>query len=208
MVYAVALSGNIASGKSTVAAFFAQLGIEVIDADQVSKALTAKNTWAYQKMVEHFGTEILLSNQELDRKRLRAIIFSDSKERVWLEQLLHPLIRQELERRVALCTTPYCLIEIPLLFDRKDYPYINRVLVITAPQKVQISRIMERDHCSEEQALHILKSQADPMLYGQLANDLIVNDSGLAELKQSLEQLHLQYIQEAQGFFNSKHDIK
>ncbi|HAT9655025.1 TPA: dephospho-CoA kinase, partial [Legionella pneumophila subsp. pneumophila] len=97
MVYSVGLTGNIASGKSTVAEFFSELGINVIYADKIAKELTSKNTPCYQDIISHFGSSVVLNNGELDRKRIRDIIFSNSNERLWLESLLHPVIREKIE---------------------------------------------------------------------------------------------------------------
>lgn len=194
MVYAVGLTGNIASGKTTAAKIFSSFGVAIINADQVSRELTAKNTVAYKKIVDHYGPDIVLAEGELNRKRLRDIIFSEPNERMWLENLLHPLIRQELEDRVKLCSTPYCVIEIPLLLNKENYPYLNKILVITAPQNIQISRVMERDQCSEEQAVAILSAQPDISLRIKNADDVINNNSGLDALKHKLEQLHFKYL--------------
>ncbi len=200
MVFAVGLTGNIASGKTTAAKIFSSFGIEVINADRVSKELTAKNTPAYEQIIAHYGPHIVLENGELNRKRMRDIIFSNPDERKWLENLLHPLIRTHLEHRVNLCLTPYCVIEIPLLLDKKKYPYLNKILVITAPQKLQIARVMERDNCSKEQALAILSAQPAENLRLKSADDVIINAAGLDELKQNLEKLHQKYLSGALSY--------
>jgi dephospho-CoA kinase len=194
MVFAVGLTGNIASGKTTAAQIFASFGVEVIDADKVSRDLTTQNTPAYKEIIAHYGPDIVEEDGELNRKRMRDIIFSNPDERQWLENLLHPLIRKQLEERVHLCTTPYCIVEIPLLFDKKNYLYLNKVLVISAPQEQQIARVMARDHCSREQALAILSAQPDEHSRLKNADDVIINDSGLDALKHHLEKLHHQYL--------------
>ncbi|BCA95611.1 dephospho-CoA kinase [Legionella antarctica] len=194
MVFAVGLTGNIASGKTTAAKIFASFGVMVINADTISKELTAKKKPAYEKIIAHYGSHIVLENGELNRKLIRDIIFSNPNERKWLEALLHPLIRKHLQNKVDSCVTPYCVVEIPLLLDKKDYPYLNKILVITAPKKLQISRVMERDQCSKEQALAILSAQPDDNLRLRSADDVLINDSGLDLLKEALEKLHLKYL--------------
>ena len=194
MVFVVGLTGNIASGKTTAAKIFSGFGIEVINADQISKELTIKDTPAYKKIVAHYGVDVLLENKELDRKRLREIIFSQPSERQWLENLLHPLIREQLEDRANSCTTPYCVIEIPLLLDRKNYSYLNKILAIIAPKKLQVARVMERDQCSEAQAMAILSTQPEDSARLKIADDVIINDSGLDALQHNLEILHHQYL--------------
>ncbi|MFJ1267542.1 dephospho-CoA kinase [Legionella lytica] len=194
MVYCVGLTGGVASGKSTAAEMFAELGIQVINADKISRALTQQGQEAYVQIVARYGIEILNEYNELNRKSLRAIIFSDSKERTWLEQLLHPLIRQKIKERVHSATTPYCIVEIPLLIDKKNYPYINRVLLIQAPKHIQIKRLMQRDNCNQKQALSILAAQPDASQRIKNADDIVVNDAGAQELKTVITALHHQYL--------------
>lgn len=194
MVFAVGLTGNIASGKTTAADFFAKMGIEVISADAISKDLTLKDSIAYQHIVKHFGDQVLLNNGALNRALIRDLIFKDPKARVWLEQLLHPLIRQELERRVQLSTTPYCVVEIPLLYDKKHYPYLNKILVITTSLEHQIARVMDRDHCSKEQALAIINTQPPTSTHLAIADDVVTNESGLEALEHALLLIHERYL--------------
>lgn len=194
MIFSVGLTGNIASGKSTVAQLFADFGIKIINADKVSKELTIQGSNAYQKILDHFGAEIILDDGELNRRKLRDHIFTDHEERVWLEGLLHPLIRQQLELQISSCSTPYCVVEIPLLIDKKNYPYLNRILLVTAPIEIQIQRVMLRDQCTREQALAIISTQPEINERLKYADDVIVNDSGLNELKIAVTSLHFNYL--------------
>lgn len=196
MVYSVGLTGNIASGKSTVAEFFSELGIDVIDADRISRELTSKNTPYYQSILSHFGASVALGNGDLDRRRLRAIVFADNKERLWLENLLHPAIRKKIEDKIKACTSPYCLIEIPLLFNKKHYPYLQKVLLVTAPLESQLDRVIKRDNCSKEQALAILATQPNLKQRMEAADDVLNNESGLIELKAKVNELHKKYLEE------------
>lgn len=199
MVYCVGLTGNIASGKSTIAELFSELGVPIINADTISKELTAKNQIAYTKIVEHYGPSILSDNGELNRRGLRKIIFADSQERLWLEQLLHPLIRQKIKEQVKACTTPYCIVEIPLLINKKNYPYIDWILLITAPKEVQIARVIKRDQCTREQALTILDAQPDLNLRLSEANEVLINDLEFNELRTIVSNLHHAYLHKAQN---------
>lgn len=200
MVYCIGLTGDIASGKSTVATLFSQLGIEVIQSDKISRELTQKDQSVYQKILERYGTKILNPDKELDRRQLRELIFSNSKEREWLEHLLHPLVRQEIKRRVSMSATPYCVVEIPLLITKKNYPYIDRVLLIAASIQTQIARIMERDQCSKEQAHTILSIQPKMSLRLKNANDVLINDSGIDELTTKVNNLHHNYLKLSKNF--------
>jgi dephospho-CoA kinase len=194
MVYCVGLTGGLATGKSTVAELFSHLGIQIISADKISRELTAKNQAAYDKIIARYGQDLLDENQELKRANLRGIIFSDPLERNWLENLLHPLIRQRISELVKASITPYCMVEIPLLIDKKNYPYLNKILLVTAPLATQIARVMQRDQCSKQEALAILAAQPDIALRQVHADDVIVNNQGLEELKISVNTLHQHYL--------------
>jgi dephospho-CoA kinase len=195
MVYCIGLTGNIASGKSTVALLFNQLGVPVFNADTVSKKITLRGSEAYNEIVSHFGPGVLTTpDEQLDRKKLRAIIFSNAKERIWLENLLHPKIRQELEKEVSLCTGPYCVVEIPLLKNKSNYPYINRILVVTSSVSVQVQRIIKRDKCTEEHALAIIATQPSIQERLNSADDTLINDEEISELERAVERLHHNYL--------------
>ncbi|ARB91129.1 dephospho-CoA kinase [Legionella longbeachae] len=195
MVYCVGLTGDIASGKTTVATLFSQLGIEIISADKISRELTQKDKNIYKKIVAHYGTLILNSDKELNRSQLREIIFSNPKEREWLEHLLHPLIRKKIKEKVDSCSTPYCVVEIPLLITKHNYPFIDRVLLITAPIETQLARVMQRDQCSKEQAQAILSVQPNMNLRLKNADDVVVNDLEIEDLTTTVNNLHRQYLQ-------------
>lgn len=194
MVYCVCLTGGIASGKSTAAAMFQRLGVPVILADQISRKLTLKGTPAYTQIVAHYGEKILNKDDgELNRKALREIIFNNSKEREWLEQLLHPLIHKEIKEQVDSVTSKYCIIENPLLVTKEKYPYINRILLIEAPVGVQIARVMQRDNCDQNQALSILTVQPSMELRRKYADDTVINNADEDALQEAVTKLHQKY---------------
>ncbi|MFC3907549.1 dephospho-CoA kinase [Legionella dresdenensis] len=192
----IGLTGNIASGKSTALNHFQTLGACIINADHVARELTQANQPALTEIAQHFGQHIILANGELDRRQLREIIFADVKQRIWLEQLLHPLIKHAIQHRLSRCSNaPYSVIEIPLLKSKQDYPYLDRVLVLLAPTHIQVRRVMERDNCDEQQALSILASQPDDASRRSLADDLIINDGSANNLLKTINQLHEKYLQ-------------
>lgn len=194
-MFCIGLTGTIASGKSTVAAYFAKLGIDVISADHIARALVSRNQPAFQRIVKHFGKSVLTANGELNRPHLRELIVQDAKERLWLEALLHPLIRRQIQLDIDHCKSRYCVIEIPLLTDKSMYPYLNRVLLITAPIEQQITRIMARDHCSAEQAQAILATtRADEDKRRAIADDVLVNNETVALIHKQVDALHAQYL--------------
>lgn len=197
MGYCVGLTGNIASGKSTVAGLFAEFGIEIISADGISRALTSKDQAATQQIIAHFGREVVLPSGELDRKHLRALIFANPEDKKWLEALLHPLVRLGIEQQITQVQSPYCLIEIPLLIDKQFYPYLNRILVVTSPIGLQISRVMERDQCTKMQALAVISRQVSLDAHLKEADDVLSNDADLDSLRQQVAMLHKDYLREA-----------
>ena len=192
-MYCVGLTGPIASGKSTVAALFVQLGAELIDADQIAKQLTAKDQPALTNIIAHFGPDFLDANGELRRRLLRDMIFKHPAERNWLEQLLHPLIRQEIEARLHSTPKLYYIVEIPLLSDKSIYPYLNRTLVALTEPSIQNQRVMQRDQHTAEQVQAIVQAQADEKIYRSLADDIIINNGSLQDLEQAVLQLHQKY---------------
>lgn len=199
MKYCVGLTGAIASGKSTVAHYFNQLGIQIINADTVAKQLVSMGTYSYQQIVNRHGPSILTEEKQLNRKKLRELIFNDADERLWLEQLLHPQIRLQLIKEINETTSPYCMAEIPLLKNKKDYPVLNRVLLVMSPLETQIQRIIIRDHCTKNQALAIIKTQPSIEDRLKLADDVLINDCDLNALENKVNQLHTQYLQLALG---------
>ncbi len=192
-MYCIGLTGPIASGKSTVAALFVQLGAQLIDADQIARQLTAKDQPALANIIAHFGPQFLDANGELHRRLLRDLIFKHPEERDWLERLLHPLIRQKIEARLHSAPTLYYIVEIPLLSDRSNYPYLNRTLVVLTEPNIQRQRVMQRDQHTAEQVQAIVQAQADEKIYRSLADDIIINNGSLQDLEQAVLQLHQKY---------------
>lgn len=197
-MYCVAITGSIASGKSTVAARFKTLGVDVIKADDVAKHLTTTDKPAFNQIVKHFGRSILDKNGDLNRPRLRELIIAESCERSWLENLLHPLIRTEIINQVNQSTTPYCVIEIPLLRSKRDYPYLNRILLVSlASEEEQCLRLIKRDKHTPDEALALLKTQPTHQEYLAIADDQLINDGTLTELYEKVDVLHKFYLDDS-----------
>jgi dephospho-CoA kinase len=189
----IGLTGGIGSGKSTVAQLFVNHGIPIIDADIIARDVTQPGNLAYLDIIKHFGNDILLSDGKLDRPKLREIIFSDSKQRLWLESCLHPLISKEMKRQIKTFSTPYCIAVIPLLLEVEFYSLINRILVVDAPEHLQIERIAARDNASKPQIEAIIKTQAKRADRIARAHDVITNEGTLTNLSQKIEKLHQKY---------------
>lgn len=198
-MYCVGLTGSIASGKSTTASYFSALGVDVISADEIAKALVEPGQPALQDIIHHFGESVLTPTGELNRRNLRERIVKHPDERAWLEGCLHPLIRQQIERDISACKSPYCIIEIPLLTDRQHYPYLNRVLLIQGVREAQIQRLMARDNQTKEQAHAMLDTtHLDEDKRQAIADDKIINDGSAEALRAKIKAMHVRYLQMAQ----------
>lgn len=189
----VGLTGGIGSGKSIVAQLFSDKGVPIIDADIIAREVTQPNMPAYFDIIKHFGSDIILPDDTINRSQLRHIIFTDTKERLWLEKLLHPLIRKEMEQRIKELSAPYCIAVIPLLFEVEFYAFINRTLVIDAPEKLQMSRVIARDHVPHSHIEAIIKTQASRENRLARAHDIISNDGEIKDLIPQVEKLHEKY---------------
>lgn len=194
MNYSIGLTGTMGSGKSTVLSFFADLGIEIISADEIAKNLTNSQEPAFKKITSYFGPTVINAAGELDRRTIRRRIFNNPVERLWLEEWLHPLIREAIEQQIHQIKSPYCLIEIPLLTEKSHYPYLNRVLLIQSDFEKQIERCMIRDKHSREEILAILATQADKETLNALADDVLINDGTIEELELKVKKLHTNYL--------------
>ena len=188
------LTGGIGSGKSAVAQHFVDLGVHLVDADHVARWVVEPGKPALGKIVEHFGPDVLQADGQLDRAALRSKIFTDAEERRWLEALLHPLIGEEIIQYLARAQSPYAILVSPLLVESGQHKLTHRVLVVDAPEQLQIQRTMERDHSSDEQVHAILKAQASREQRLSHANDILLNDRDLPWLQTEVERLHAFYL--------------
>lgn len=196
-MFIVGLTGGIGSGKSAATDYFQELGIDIVDADLVARTVVQPSTPALEQITQHFGSKILQENGELDRAALRQRIFSSPDEKQWLEDLLHPLIRETIEQELLAATSPYAILSAPLLIEGGLYKRCNRTLVIDAPETLQIERTRARDNNTDEQIQSIIQSQASREQRLQTADDVIDNSGALSDLKQQVSTLHKQYVEYA-----------
>jgi dephospho-CoA kinase len=196
----IGLTGGIGSGKSAAAARFEQAhGIHVVDADIKSRVVVEPGRPALQKIVDRFGDAVLQEDGSLNRAALRERVFQVPDERRWLEQLLHPLIREEIVTDLASARSPYALLVSPLLVESGQYQMTRRVLVVDVPEALQIARTTARDNVPEDQVRAILKAQAQREERLRHAHDVIANDRDLAALHAQVDALHQQYLALARG---------
>ena len=188
----VGLTGGVGSGKSTVARLFGNLGVHWVDADDVAREVVEPGTPALARIAEHFGEEILTSGGALDRAQLRGIVFQEPEERVWLESLLHPVIREELIRQLnpENYQLPYVLLVSPLLLETDQHELVDRILVIDVPTDVQIKRTMSRDTNSREQVERIIAAQMPREQRLARADAIIDNNRPLDEVERQVRELH------------------
>ena len=191
----VGLTGGIGSGKSTAAKFFANLGVTVIDLDQISRELVEPGTPALEQITERFGSVILQKNGGLNRGKLGEIVFSNKEDKEWLEKLLHPKIRERQQALIDSATDPYVLIEIPLLAENQLQKTVDRVLVVDVEEQTQVSRAAKRDNRSQTEIAAILNAQASREDRLQIADDVINNDGDTDELQNQVDHLHERYLQ-------------
>lgn len=194
MPYIVALSGGIASGKSTIANLFAQLGVPIIDADVIARQVVEIGTDAYKLIVKHFSQEILLPNNEIDRSQLRDIIFNNDHERLWLNNLLHPIIQEQTQIQIAQQTAAYVIWVVPLLVENNLHNFADRVLMVDTPEQLQLERLIQRDNIDESLAKKMISSQISSQKRLTYADDIIVNNGDLTSLTAQVNKLHQQYL--------------
>ncbi len=193
-MFVVGITGGIGSGKTAVSDSFAELGIKVVDADVASRVVVEPGRPALAAIREHFGDEVIQADGSLDRAAMRQRVFADEADRRWLEALLHPLIAEEIRNGLESATSPYAILVSPLLFEAGQVQMVNRVLVVDVPETLQVQRTAARDGNSEEQVRAIMRAQTDRETRRSRADDIIVNDGSLADLKAEVARLHASYL--------------
>lgn len=190
----IGLTGGIASGKTTVANYFADLGVPVIDTDVIAREVVAPGAPTLDEIRDAFGDEIFQLDGTLDRRALRKLVFADDARRRQLEDILHPRIRDAVYQRVAETVGPYLIIVVPLLFGSPMTDFMDRVLVVDCSEEVQLRRLLARDTENEAQARRIIASQASREERLSIADDVVQNDGDMADTRQRVETLHNEYL--------------
>jgi dephospho-CoA kinase len=191
----VGLTGGIGSGKSAAADEFAKLGATVVDTDAIAHELTGKGGAAVGEIERIFGKDFL-SGAALDRKRMRDHVFADPAAKRALEELLHPLIREESARRIAAASGPYVVHVVPLLIESPDYrARVDRVLVVDCLEEVQLERVRARSRLSEAEVRAIMRTQVSRAERLAAADDVIDNSGSRDALRRQVGALHRKYLQ-------------
>jgi dephospho-CoA kinase len=186
----IGLTGGIASGKSTVADLFAELGAVIIDTDVIAREVVAPGQPALDEIAAEFGASLISADGTLDRVALRTIIFDNDDARRRLEAILHPRIGEQTRQQSALAGGEYQLIVVPLLVDSALRGHVDRILVVDCDEEAQIRRLTARDGESEHRARQILAAQASREERLAIADDVISNDGTVADLRQQVATLH------------------
>lgn len=193
--FVVGLTGGIGSGKSAAADEFARLGAAVVDTDVIARELTAPGGAAMPQVRALFGDAFVAPSGGMDREAMRRRVFSDPGARRALEGLLHPMIRAESERRIAAARAPYVVHVVPLLVESPDYrSRVDRVLVVDAPEELQVRRVGARSGLAAEEVRGIIASQASRQARLAAADDIIDNAGDLAALRAQVAALHAKYV--------------
>lgn len=192
----IGLTGGIGSGKTAAANRFAAAhGIHVVDADQKSRVVVEPGRPALAHIVDRFGDAMLLDDGTLNRAALRETVFAAPEQRQWLEQLLHPLIRDEIITDLHSATSPYALLVSPLLVESGQNNLTSRVIVVDVPETMQLTRTVQRDAVPEAQVRAIMQAQAQREERLRHAHDVLTNYSDLAALHAQVDALHTRYMQ-------------
>lgn len=193
-MFVVGLTGGIGSGKSAVSDYFHKLGVDVVDADVVARIVVNPGTPALKKIAQHFGNDLLLSDGSLNRAALRQKVFADPTEKAWLENLLHPLIGQEIDNQLANASSPYVIYVSPLLLETQQNYRCHHILVVDAPVEFQVERATARDNNTESMIRRIVKQQMPRAERLQQADDILVNDGDLESLYAKIDRLHQKFL--------------
>ena len=198
MSFIVGLTGGIGSGKTTVANFFAELGAAVVDTDVIAHQLTAPRGAAMPAIIAAFGRSVLRGDGSLDRQAMRQRCFSDPATRQRLEAILHPMIRDESERRCRCAAAPYVILAVPLLVESGTYrERIDRLCVVDCPEAVQVARVMARSGLDAHQVRAIMAAQATREARLAVADDVVDNAGTVAALQARIDALHVGYLARA-----------
>lgn len=192
--WVLGLTGGIGSGKSAAADAFAELGVATVDADHAARWVVEPGRPVLSKIVDRFGKGILLEDGQLNRAALRERVFAEPEQRQWLEELLHPLIRDEIQQFLAAAQSPYTILVSPLLIESGQYKTVERVLVVDVPTELQLARALQRDQVPEAQLRAIMQLQLERDERLKYADDVLCNTGDKAALYEKVGRLHEYYL--------------
>ena len=186
----VGLTGGIGSGKSVAGDFFIELGIDVIDADHVSKNILDNNESAKKLFLEHFGEKFIDKNNNVDRALLRDVIFKNKDKKEALESIIHPIVREEIFNFIENSNSIYKIIMVPLIYETNSQDFYDKIVVVDCKEENQIIRASKRDNKTKNDIINIMKNQASSDERMLIADEVIKNDSSLDDLKKQVIKVH------------------
>ena len=191
----IGLTGGIGSGKSAAAALFKDIGVDLIDADDLARDSLNINSEGYKLFIEEFGDKYLDENKNINRELIRKLIFNDSDAKSKLESIIHPIVRSGIETFIKNKKSDYCIIVVPLIFETNSSKIYDRVLVIDCDVDVQISRTSKRDNQAKSDIENIINKQATREQRLSIADDVIVNNGSLDLLRMEVLKIHKKYLE-------------
>ena len=191
----IGLTGGIGSGKSAAAALFKDIGVELIDADDLARDSLSINSEGYKLFIEEFGDKYLDENKNINRELIRKLIFNDSDAKSKLENIIHPIVRSGIESFIKNTKSNYCIIVVPLIFETNSSKIYDRVLVIDCDVDVQISRTSKRDNQTKSDIENIVNKQATREQRLSIADEVIVNNGSLDLLRNEVLKIHKKYLE-------------
>ncbi|MEP0203461.1 MAG: dephospho-CoA kinase [Halioglobus sp.] len=198
MSLVIGMTGGIGSGKSAVTSRFEAIGITVVDADLASRVVVEPGKPALEAIRGHFGADVITHEGVLDRAQLRSLVFANPEERLWLEELTHPLISQEITDQLAASTSPYTILSSPLLLETSQKQRADTIVVVDVPEEVQLERTIARDNNDADQVKRIMAAQMSRKDRLALADIVIDNNKPLAELDSVVADLHREFLEQAE----------
>lgn len=193
--FVVGLTGGIGSGKSTVAELFAEHGAVVVDTDAIAHEITGPGGAAMAALAAAFGPRVVRADGGLERTAMRQLVFADPAQRIRLEGILHPLIRERSAQRCRAATSPYVILAVPLLVEAGGYrARCQRILVVDCDEAVQVARVVARNGLAESEVRAIMAAQAGRRERLAVADDVVRNDGGIEALREQVDALHARYV--------------
>ena len=191
----IGLTGGIGSGKSAAAALFKDIGVDLIDADDLARDSLSINSEGYKLFIEEFEDKYLDENKNINRELIRKLIFNDSNAKSKLESIIHPIVRSGIETFIKNKKSDYCIIVVPLIFETNSSKIYDRVLVIDCDVDVQISRTIKRDDQTKSETKKIINKQATREQRLSIADEVIVNNGSLDLLRMEVLKIHKKYLE-------------
>ncbi len=192
--FVVGVTGGIGSGKTTVCNLFNELfNIPIVDADLISREVVKKQKPALKALVKEFGDIILDGVGELNRPKMKELVFSHPDKREILEAIVHPAVRKEMKLQINQVSANYCLLSVPLIAESDNKSMFDRILVVDCEEKIQLERVGSRDQLAKETIIAIMKAQSSRKERLAIADDVIINNGPSTNLNEQVLLLHCLY---------------